>query len=234
MIGDCGGRLNRFLVPAARSRALGMAWRTTTVGARTGSGQIGLPIVKALRRFTVRPQLPPALQPLGDLIRNLRWTWHPASQDLFAEIDPDLWRRFGGDPLKLLGAVPVTRLETLAEDGPFLERMHSLSGDLRHYLDDPRWYQQQLVDGATLPRAIGYFSMEFGVSEVLPIYSGGLGILAGDHLKSASDLGVPIVGVGLLYRFGYFWQSLSGRRLAAGALSGARPAGTAGRPGRRR
>ncbi len=165
--------------------------------------------MKALRRFTVRPQLPLALQPLGDLIRNLRWTWHPASQDLFAEIDPDLWRQFGGDPLKLLGAVPVTRLETLAEDGPFLERMNALSADLRHYLDDPRWYQQQLADGATLPNAIGYFSMEFGVSEVLPIYSGGLGILAGDHLKSASDLGVPIVGVGLLYRFGYFWQSLS-------------------------
>src|SRR6476661_9477683 len=102
--------------------------------------------VKALRRFTVRPQLPPALQPLGILIRNLRWTWHPASQDLFAEIDPELWRQFGGDPLKMLGAVPVTRLETLAEDGGFLERMHALAADLRHYLDDPRWYQQRLAD----------------------------------------------------------------------------------------
>ena len=117
--------------------------------------------------------------------------------------------QFGGDPLKLLGEVSITRLETLAEDGGFLDRMLRSDADLQHYLNDPRWYQERLAEGQTLPEAIGYFSMEFGVSEVLPIYSGGLGILAGDHLKSASDLGVPIIGVGLLYRFGYFWQSLS-------------------------
>ena len=165
--------------------------------------------MRALRRFTVRPQLPQPLAPLGELIRNLRWTWHPASKDLFAEIDATLWRSLGGDPLKLLGAVPVSRLEQLSADAGFLERVRGLANDLQHYLNDPRWYQQQLLDGQELPQAIGYFSMEFGVSEVLPIYSGGLGILAGDHLKSASDLGVPIIGVGLLYRYGYFWQSLS-------------------------
>ena len=87
--------------------------------------------------------------------------------------------------------------------------MHGLAADLDHYLRDPRWYQNQIARTSGLPAAIAYFSMEFGVTEVLPNYSGGLGILAGDHLKSASDLGVPIVGVGLLYRFGYFWQSLS-------------------------
>jgi len=168
--------------------------------------------VKALRRFTVRPQLPPPLQPLGALIRNLRWSWHPASQDLFADIDRELWRKFEGDPLKLLGAVSVSRLEELATDESFLARMHGLAADLDHYLTDPRWYQHQQTigqPGHPLPEAIAYFSMEFGVTEALPNYSGGLGILAGDHLKSASDLGVPIIGVGLLYRFGYFWQSLS-------------------------
>ena len=165
--------------------------------------------MKALRRFTVRPQLPPPLQPLGALIRNLRWSWHPASQDLFADIDRQLWARFEGDPLKLLGAVSVSRLEELAADESFLARMHGLAADLDHYLQDPRWYQHQVTIGESLPKAIAYFSMEFGVTEALPNYSGGLGILAGDHLKSASDLGVPIIGVGLLYRFGYFWQSLS-------------------------
>ncbi|MET3805110.1 starch phosphorylase [Nakamurella sp. UYEF19] len=174
--------------------------------------------MKALRRFTVRPQLPEPLQPLGALIRNLRWSWHHPSQDLFADIDRGLWERFEGDPLKLLGAVPVARLQELAQDHQFLDRMHGLAGDLHSYLTEPRWYQHQIdlaaqadqADSpAVFPKSIAYFSMEFGVSEVLPIYSGGLGILAGDHLKSASDLGVPIIGVGLLYRFGYFWQSLS-------------------------
>jgi len=168
--------------------------------------------VKALRRFTVRPQLPEPLQPLGALIRNLRWSWHPASQDLFADIDRGLWERFDGDPLKLLGAVSVGRLAELAQDHQFLDRMHGLAADLHSYLSEPRWYQHQIsiaAEDVALPKAVAYFSMEFGVSEVLPNYSGGLGILAGDHLKSASDLGVPIIGVGLLYRYGYFWQSLS-------------------------
>lgn len=168
--------------------------------------------MKALRRFTVRPQLPDPLRPLGALIRNLRWSWHPASQDLFADIDRQLWTELRGDPLKLLGAVSVSRLEELAVDPSFLSRMHGLAADLDHYLNDPRWYQRRQGDdpaASTLPQAIAYFSMEFGVTEVLPNYSGGLGVLAGDHLKSASDLGVPITGVGLLYRYGYFWQSLS-------------------------
>ncbi len=165
--------------------------------------------MKALRRFTVRPQLPDALRPLGGLIRNLRWSWHPASQDLFADIDRDLWKHVGGDPLKLLGSVSVARLDELANDPEFLARLHALDADLQAYLKEPRWYQAQGAGGTVLPESIAYFSLEFGVSEVLPNYSGGLGILAGDHLKSASDLGVPIIGIGLLYRYGYFWQSLS-------------------------
>lgn len=161
--------------------------------------------MRALRRFSVRAQLPAALAPLQDLATNLRWTWHGPTQDLFAAVDETAWRRGGGDPVRLLGEVSPSRLAALAEDDTFVARVHEVADDLRAYLTEPRWYQGR----QDLPAGIGYFSMEFGVSEVLPNYSGGLGILAGDHLKAASDLGVPLIAVGLLYRSGYFRQSLS-------------------------
>ncbi|WP_448334256.1 DUF3417 domain-containing protein, partial [Streptomyces sp. DSM 41534] len=91
----------------------------------------------------------------------------------------------------------------------FLNRLDELAADLDNYLSRPLWYQQQIDDGVEMPKGIAYFSMEFGVAEVLPNYSGGLGILAGDHLKSASDLGLPLIAVGLYYRSGYFRQSLT-------------------------
>ncbi len=162
--------------------------------------------VRAIRRFTVRPVLPEALLPLGELAGNLRWSWHPPTQDLFASIDEDLWRRSRFDPTRMLGLVPHVRFEELAQDEDFRARLDAVHRDLRDYLEEPRWFQG-LPDGA--PRGIAYFSPEFGITAALPQYSGGLGILAGDHLKSASDLGVPIIGVGLLYRHGYFKQSLS-------------------------
>jgi starch phosphorylase len=162
--------------------------------------------VRAIRRFTVRPVLPESLLPLGELAGNLRWSWHPPTQDLFASIDEDLWRRSRFDPTRMLGLVPTARLEELAGDQDFTQRLAAVEADLRDYMDNPRWFQT-LPEGA--PRGIAYFSPEFGITAALPQYSGGLGILAGDHLKSASDLGVPIIGVGLLYRHGYFKQSLS-------------------------
>lgn len=162
--------------------------------------------MRAIRRFTVRPVLPPALAALGDLAGNLRWSWHPESQDVFAEVDPGLWESTGHDPVRLLGAVDRSRLDALAVDEGFLGRLAAARADLDAYLTEDRWYQRSRGDG---PRAIGYFSPEFGITAVLPQYSGGLGILAGDHLKAASDLGVPIIGVGLLYRHGYFKQALS-------------------------
>jgi starch phosphorylase len=162
--------------------------------------------VRAIRRFTVRPVLPAPLVPLGDLVHNLRWSWHPETQDLFAAIDPERWEASGRDPVRLLGMIPVARLEELAADRDFLGRLEAARADLEAYLTDDRWFQT-LGDAA--PRSIAYFSPEFGITAVLPQYSGGLGILAGDHLKTASDLGVPITGVGLLYRHGYFEQSLS-------------------------
>ncbi|MCP2167016.1 alpha-glucan family phosphorylase [Goodfellowiella coeruleoviolacea] len=175
--------------------------------------------MRALRRFTVRASLPEPLAALGTLATNLRWTWHPPTQELFASVDPQTWERVGNDPLRLLAQVPVSRLEALAGDENFLSRTRTIAEDLHHYLTAPRWYQrrqeetnQRRAAGGNdplLPDSVAYFSMEFGVTEALPNYSGGLGVLAGDHLKASSDLGVPLIGVGLLYRSGYFRQSLS-------------------------
>jgi glycogen phosphorylase len=161
--------------------------------------------VRALRRFTVRARLPEPLAPLSELVLNLRWSWHPETLDLFESVEPDVWRECRHDPVRLLGEVPRERLERLANDEDFLRRLGDASAELDAYLNAPGWYQG-LEDA---PAAIAYFSPEFGITETLPQYSGGLGILAGDHLKAASDLGVPIIGVGLLYRAGYFVQSLS-------------------------
>ncbi len=165
--------------------------------------------VKALRRLTVRAALPPQLDQLVELVENLRWSWHPESLDLLESVDPALWRACNGDPRRMLGEVSAERIDKLAKDRKFLRRLADVHDDLTDYLTAPRWYQTQLAEGHELPSSIGYFSPEFGITEVLPQYSGGLGILAGDHLKAASDLGVPIIGVGLLYGAGYFRQSLS-------------------------
>jgi starch phosphorylase len=163
--------------------------------------------MRAIRRFTVAAKLPEPLAQLGELILNLRWSWHAETRDLFAAIDPEQWEASGHDPVRMLGDVPPDRLARLAEDRRFLRQLGDAADDLHEYLTGPRWYQALGPDAA--PAAIAYFSPEFGITEVLPQYSGGLGILAGDHLKAASDLGVRIIGVGLLYRHGYFTQSLS-------------------------
>jgi starch phosphorylase len=166
--------------------------------------------VRAIRRFTVRVTLPQPLAPLHDLMLNLRWSWHPPTVELFESIDPAGWAASGGDPVAMLSSMRPGRLADLAADEDFLRRLDAVVADLRAYTDEPRWYQSGAAGTpASLPKAIAYFSPEYGITAVLPQYSGGLGILAGDHLKSASDLGVPIIGVGLLYRHGYFTQSLS-------------------------
>ncbi|HEX4093287.1 MAG TPA: alpha-glucan family phosphorylase, partial [Trebonia sp.] len=166
--------------------------------------------MRAIRRFTVRVTLPQPLEPLRDLMLNLRWSWHLPTVELFESIDPAGWAASGGDPVAMLSSMRPGRLADLAADEGFLRRLDAVLADLRDYTDEPRWYQSGGAgDPASLPGAIAYFSPEYGITAVLPQYSGGLGILAGDHLKSASDLGVPIIGVGLLYRHGYFTQSLS-------------------------
>ena len=157
--------------------------------------------------------LPQKLAPLGELATNLRWSWHPETQDVFAALDPEIWRNSGHDPVKTLGAVPSSRLQELAEDQTFLDMLELARVDLKKYLTGDRWFQRAAKDTSpdapALPQAIAYFSPEYGITSVLPQYSGGLGILAGDHLKTASDLGIPLIGVGLLYQHGYFRQQFS-------------------------
>jgi starch phosphorylase len=167
--------------------------------------------VRAIRTFTVRAALPEPLAPLRDLMLNLRWSWHAETRDLFTALDPAGREEAGRDPITLLGEIPPEHLARLAADEDYLGRLHRASEDLREYLSAARWYQRGEQDGAAgeRPAAIAYFSPEYGIAAALPQYSGGLGILAGDHLKAASDLGVPLIGVGLLYRHGYFSQSLS-------------------------
>ena len=160
--------------------------------------------MKAVRRFTVRAVLPDSLKSVGVLAANLRWSWHKPTRDLFRDIDPTVWRTLGHDPVGLLGEVTPERLDELGRDQAFVNRANALAADLANYLAEPRWYQS-LTDA---PKAIAYFSPEYGIAAALPQYSGGLGILAGDHLKSASDLGVPLLAIGLYYRAGYFRQAI--------------------------
>ncbi|MFC7401979.1 alpha-glucan family phosphorylase [Citricoccus sp. GCM10030269] len=173
--------------------------------------------MKAIRRFTVRTHLPESIAGLNRLATNLRWSWHPATKELFRDLDPVAWAELNEDPVALLGSFDRQKLAELADDTAFVARVHEATADLDRYLTEDRWFQQDSRErgggadgsGDGSARPIAYFSPEFGITAVLPQYSGGLGILAGDHLKSASDLGVPIIGVGLLYQSGYFKQSLS-------------------------
>ena len=153
---------------------------------------------------------PDALEPLARLAYNLAWTWDGEIAGVLDEVDPGGLAAAGGNPVAVLAAAPQERLDELAADGAFLARLERASARLDGHLEAESWYAS-LPDA---PGAIAYFSPEFGLSEALPQYSGGLGILAGDHLKAASDLGVPIVGIGLFYRSGYFRQLLtaSGRQ----------------------
>jgi starch phosphorylase len=168
--------------------------------------------VKAIRRFSVRTVLPTRIEGLGVLASNLRWSWHPPTRDLFESISPRKWAQANEDPVKLLSRLSAEELASLAADDDFVGSVVAANADLQSYLTDERWYQrwsrEQDSAGRAAPAAIAYFSPEFGITAVLPQYSGGLGILAGDHLKTASDLGVPIVGVGLFYKTGYFKQAL--------------------------
>ncbi len=163
--------------------------------------------MRALRSFAVRASLPEQLAPLRVIATNLRWSWDARAVDLFRWVDPQAWESSGHDPIQMLGLVSRDRLAELADNGPFLSLLQSVEEGLERYLTEPRWFQQH--DSGVALRQIAYFSPEFGLAEALPIYSGGLGILAGDHLKAASDLGVPLVAVGLLYREGYFRQQLN-------------------------
>jgi len=149
-----------------------------------------------------QPKMPRGLEGLIDLALDLRWSWNHAADDLWHKIDPDLWNKTG-NPWLILQNIAADRLRDLAVDEELRKLIKSSVAEYREALQAPTWFQQAY---ANEPFSIAYFSMEYGLSEALPIYSGGLGILAGDYLKTASDLGVPVAGVGLLYQQGYFRQ----------------------------
>ncbi len=160
-----------------------------------------------LRHFTVVPLLPPALERLRNIAHNLWWSWAPVGQDLFIRLDPDLWEAVHGNPIELLARVDQARLNELAADDAFTSHLEAAWQTFQRYMQREGWFSRSFPDAAGA--RIAYFSMEYGIHECLPIYSGGLGVLAGDHLKSASDLGLPLVGVGLAYAEGYFRQALN-------------------------
>lgn len=191
--------------------------------------------MQPIRTFNVSPSLPPRLEPLRQLAYNLHWDWNVETKDLFRRLDLDLWESSHHNPVLMLGTISQTRLQEVAEDEGFLAQMDRAARQLDDYLKEEKeertWYHKNRSQGSRIreqeseltantlnPNSISqiplsecyaYFSAEFGLVDCLPIYSGGLGVLSGDHLKSASDLGLPLVGVGLLYQEGYFAQYLN-------------------------
>ena len=168
--------------------------------------------VRASGIVKVTPVLPNRLQGLYDLAYNLRWVWRSETRQLFRAIDPEKWEACG-DPLQVIREASASRWQKLLSNERFLDEYDRECRNLSDYMAADSWFQSTHDPDATGRTSrdplTAYFSMEFGITACLPIYSGGLGVLAGDHLKSASDLGVPLIGVGLLYRNGYFTQTLS-------------------------
>jgi len=160
-----------------------------------------------VRMFTVKPSLPEPLKDLQVVANNMYWSWHYEITDLFRRADYDLWKQCMHNPVRMLGMISQARLEDLARNEGFLYQLQQARLKLEQTLTGPSWYEK--IYGQQPPVVIAYFCAEIGVHESIPIYSGGLGILAGDHLKSASDLGIPLVGMGLLYQKGYFRQYLN-------------------------
>jgi len=162
--------------------------------------------MRAVRQFNVIPAIPPRLAALSSLANNIHWTWDRRTKALFARLDPALWESSGHDPLRLIAGITAGRWEELSADPEIVALTNDAAARLAQAITEPRWFQGRPQSPLEL---IAYFSPEFGLTETLPQYSGGLGILAGDHLKAASDLGLPLVAVGLLYAEGYFRQKLN-------------------------
>ncbi len=162
--------------------------------------------MKPVRTFDIIPALPSAIEGLRAAAYNLRWTWDHETIELFRRLDRDLWESTGHNPVLMLGTIEQEKLESAARDDAFLAHLRRVSASLELYLEDGvTWFSRRPHPGPG-KLLTAYFSAEFGLTECLSIFAGGLGILAGDHLKSSSDLGVPLVGVGLLYQQGYFRQ----------------------------
>jgi len=167
-----------------------------------------MPTMKGtLRTFSVVPALPENLKSLRTLAYNLWWTWNADAFEVFRHLDPEVWEEVGHNPVRLLADVSQERMNAASEDAGYVAAVERIHQRLDEYLHAQTWFEQTHPEFRDV--RIAYFAAEFGLNECLPIYSGGLGVLSGDHLKAASDLGLPLVGVGLLYREGYFRQYLN-------------------------
>ena len=163
--------------------------------------------MKPIRTYNVLPRLPQRLERLSEIAMSFWFDWDYEALHLFLRLDLDLWDASGHNPIRMLGMIPQELLEARAEDEGFLAHYDRVCRNWDRYLQEPTWYDA--IKDRHPELSIAYFSFEFGISECLPIYSGGLGVLSGDHMKSSSDLGLPLIGVGMLYQQGYFRQYLN-------------------------
>ena len=164
-----------------------------------------------IRQFLVKPVVPEELLPLKQIASNLWYSWNWDAIMLFSRLDPELWVKSGFNPLRMIGMMSSEQLSRLAADDSFVARVGRIHDEMEKYMALRGWADDHLGNGHTVDDEflVAYFSTEYGIDKSLPIYSGGLGVLSGDHLKSASDLNLPLVGVGLLYQKGYFKQVLN-------------------------
>ncbi|UCE23581.1 MAG: alpha-glucan family phosphorylase [Candidatus Zixiibacteriota bacterium] len=160
-----------------------------------------------VKQFLVLPRLPERIAPLQEMAQNLWYSWNWEIVKLFIRLDPEIWEECSQNPVEMLSRLPQQRLEQAAEDEGFLASLDRIYDKFKRYLSSTKWFAENYPD--INPGSVAYFSLEYGLDTGLPVYSGGLGVLSGDSLKSASDLGLPVVAVGLLYRYGYFRQFLS-------------------------
>ena len=160
-----------------------------------------------IRPYNVLPRLPKELEPLREIAYNVWFSWNWRAVELFIRMDAEYWEKTYQNPALMLGIIPQERFEELARDDSFIATMNRVYAEFQDYMSAKTWFQKTYPN--SVPNTLAYFSMEYGIDVGLPIYSGGLGVLAGDHLKSASDLGLPLVAVGLLYREGYLKQYLN-------------------------
>jgi len=164
-------------------------------------------MIEFIGKFNIVPSLPENLEPLREIVYNIYWSWNQDAISLFRRIDRKIWESTHHNPVLLLDSVSNERLKELSVDDGFIAHMNRVYVSLETYLNEVTWYGKKF--GSFDKPFIAYFSAEYGLTECLQIYSGGLGVLSGDHLKSASDLGIPLVGIGLCYKEGYFQQYLT-------------------------
>lgn len=160
-------------------------------------------------KITVNPQLPKRIEKLSEIAYNLWWSWNTEFLKLFKEMDIDLWENVNKNPVKFLKLVTQEKLEKAAENSEFTKKYDKVVENFENYMKSKNnWFEKKYADNKN--NLIAYFSAEYGLDQTMPIYSGGLGVLSGDHLKSASDLDIPLVAIGLLYKNGYFSQKING------------------------